>query len=120
MRETKRAPPLPSERVWGGDSTIGTLSVRHKNGLTETVIYPVLGSALVDGLVALCCMLGALLLWRSAAVTARRVLHRTRPIAEAVSLPSQPHPVRLTKGLVRVADAMEGGVGTRRWGRRVH
>ena len=56
MRETKRAPPLPSERVWGGDSKTGTLSVRHKNGLTETVIYPVLGSALVDGLVVLCCM----------------------------------------------------------------
>lgn len=113
VRETKRTPPLPSERVWGGDSTIGTLSVRHKNGLTETVIYPVLGSALVDGLVVLFCMLGALLLWRSAAVTARRVLHRMRPIAEAVSLPSQPHPVRLSKGCMRVADAMAGG--TRRW-----
>lgn len=112
-RAAKRTPPLPSERVWGGDSTIGTLSVHHKNGLTETVIYPVLGSALVDVVVVLCCMVGGLLLWRSAAVTARRVLRRMRPIADAVWLPSQPHPVRLTKGCVRVADAAVGG--TRRW-----
>ena len=60
-RAVKRTPPLPSERVWGGDSTIGTLSVHHKNGLTETVIYPVLGSALVDVVVVLCCMVETLL-----------------------------------------------------------
>jgi len=112
-RAVKRTPPLPSEGAWGRDSTIGTLSVHHKNGLTETIIYPVLGSALVDVVVVLCCMVGGLLLWRSAAVTARRVLRRMRPIADAVWLPSQPHPVRLTKGCVRVADATVGTL--RRW-----
>ena len=99
-----KVPPLPTDRVWGGDSTISTLSVHHKNGLTETVIHPVLGSLLVDAVVVLCCMVGGLLLWRAAAVTARRVLRHLRPEADAVRLPSHPHPVRLTTGLVRTAE----------------